>query len=267
MKKFTRIIVAILAMVTLASLVSVSAGASSTLKPTDYSAYGQQTLKAEFGGVPATVDGVIEANEYTNVFKFTQDTPGVSVSSNVFPAYPSEIELYLTEDTDYLYLGFIVHQTYYKYRVGNTAGSYMAFSLGFDMGDTFYQSMNRNTLTLNIKDDGTLFKANTIMVYGADGKYTSSYNSDCYAAAEAKRDDTAGITVYEVQLKKAVLAANNGVESIGSKYYVHFIQKCHIDATSGDAEFRYRNVLSDEAKDAVRAADGWEHRLLLISFP
>ena len=234
-------------------IVSVSAEGS---KPYDYAKYGQQTLTVNFGGSTPVVDGVVGNREYANTLVFDRNTPGVSVSSETFAAYPSDIKVHMTVDEQYIYLGIVVPEPFYKYRVGNTAGSYMAFSFGFNMGDTFYQSMDRQTLTLQLYQNKSVFFANTILVYKPNGTYTTTYNAVVFADVACTRDDTSGVTVYEAKLIKSELAAMSGLEKLPDTCYIHFLNKT-FDSSGNSAEFRYRCLLDDTARAEITAQDGW----------
>ena len=161
----------------------------------------------------------------------------------------------MTVDDQYIYLGIVVPEPYYKYR-GSTAGSHIAFSLGFNRGETFYQSMDRQTFVFQIYEDKTPFYANTILIYNSTGTYTTSYNAVVFEAVAFLRDDTKGVTVYEAKVKKSEVAAIAGVDKLPKTCYIHFLNKSY-DAAGNSAEFRYRCVLDDMARSIITAYDGW----------
>jgi hypothetical protein len=218
-------------------LLAITAGVAPTSaaagnEPYKYAEYGQQTLYVITGGIPPVIDGVIADGEYYNTLVFDKNTSGVFFSNDTFPAYPNYIKVHMTVDDDYIYLGIEVAEPYFKYRVENTSGSYMAFSFGFNMGDTFYQSMDRQTLTFQIYEDKTPFYANTVMVYAPNGTYTTSYNSVIYEEVSSSRDEEKGVTFYEAKLIKAEMAAIAGIEKLPKTCYIHFLNKTFIAACS-----------------------------------
>ncbi len=248
----------LIALIAVFSSAALTLTASAALVPTDYSAFGQQTLDVPSGGPAAVPDGKIDSGEYAAVLTFDDSTPGISKSADTFTAYPSSVRVGITLDSEFLWLGIEVNEPNYKYRIKstNTAGSYMAFSMGFNMGGKFYQCMDRNTLTLSVCDDGSLFKANSVLIYDEAGKFTTTYHADVYKEAVAVRDDTAGRTVYEVKLDRKLLAGYNSAEDIGEVCYLHFINMTY-DASGAKAEYRYRCILSNDAKAQITAQDGW----------
>lgn len=251
MKKCLSVILTCLMLV---CIFAVAASAESD--PTSYAAYGQQTLYAlKNGSIPAA-DGIIADGEYENVFTFDSNTKGVSYGTEGFSAYPEYIKLFVSMDDDYLYLGFEIKEPTYVFRKEGAAGSYMAFSLGFNTENGFYHSMNRQTLTLNLYEDGTAFKANTVMTYSSNGKYESSYHGEIYDGASGFRDNTTGITTYEVKLIKAEMAKLAGLETLGDTMYIHFATKS-FDANGNAAEMRYRCILDEVSKAVIMAEDGW----------
>lgn len=249
----------VIAAVTLALVITagvIVAGATGGLVPYNYTDYGQKTNYVSAGGTAPSIDGVVADGEYYNTIIFNKNTPGVSFSSDTFTAYPGEVKVGITADSDYIYLGITVNEPYYKYRVGGTSGSYMAFSFGFNMGDTFYQCMDRETLTLSVYDDKTAFFANTIMVYNTSGTPTTTYNPDIYLSTALTRDDTNKLTTYEVKLGKSELAANAGLTKLPDPFYIHFLNKT-FDSAGNTGEFRYRCILDDTTKAIITAQDGW----------
>lgn len=250
------LIVASLALAIIMTVLLMAVGALGGSNPSNYAEYGQKTLYAEIGGAAPSIDGVVAEGEYYNTFVFNASTPGVRFNSDSFTGYPSTVKVGITTDNDFIYLGITVDEPYYKYRVGGTAGSYMAFSFGFNMGDIFYQCMDRQTLTLSVYDDKTAFVANTIMVYGQDGKAVTTYNSNIYVEKAFIRDDLAKLTTYEVQLSKAELAANSGLTKLPETCYIHFLNKTY-DSAGNNAEFQYRCALDATTQAIITAQDGW----------
>jgi len=263
--------------IAIAVLISVCALAvtASAVVPTDYSAYGQVKLEGYLGGDLPTVDGVFGENEYKNVFEQAKGTAGFSHSSEASEAIITSVKFGITVTDDAIYLGVVVTEPNYKFRVGSTAGSYMAFSFGFDLGDKFYNCMTRQTMTLSITDQAALFKANTVLTYGADGKYngtnTPKYAGNVYDAADGKRNDD-GTTVYECKLNKEKLVAaqkafdSTGTEiadgnpiaatGIGNTFYVHY-EAIGYDAAGTKGTAVFRDILSTEAKNTIKDQDGW----------
>ncbi len=254
MKKHLVTLAVSLALVITAGVIAV--GATGGIVPYNYADYGQKTNYVSIGGTAPSTDGVVTDGEYYDTIIFDKNTPGVSFSSDTFTGYPDEVKVGITADSDYIYLGITVNEPYYKYRVGTTSGSYMAFSFGFNMGDTFYQCMDRQTMTLSVYDDKTAFVANTIMVYNSSGTSATTYNPDIYLSTAFTRDDTNKLTTYEVKLGKAELAANAGLTNLPDTFYIHFLNKT-FDSAGNNGEFRYRCVLDDTTKSIITAQDGW----------
>ncbi|MCR4681922.1 MAG: hypothetical protein K5647_01185 [Clostridiales bacterium] len=272
MRKHGRLTVAVSMLILFAIALSVSASAA--VKPTDYSAFGQVHLTGYTGGTVPTVDGVIGDGEYQNVYEQKDGTAGFSYDADASKAIITNIKFGITVTDDAIYLGITVTEPNYKPRVGSTAGSYMAFSLGFNMGDKFYQSMDRQTITLSITDQNALFKANTVLTYAENGKFngtdTPKYAGNVIAAAEGKRDDSKGVTVYEVKLlKDKMIEAQKGYDAdgnliadykpfteIGNEFYVHY-EAIGYNAAGTKGTARFRDILSEDAKSQIRTQDGW----------
>lgn len=265
------------ASIAIAVIITVCALAvtASAVVPTDYSAYGQVKLEGYLGGDLPTVDGVFGENEYQNVYEQKKGTPGFSYSNDASEAIITSVKFGITVTDDAIYLGVVVTEPNYKFRVGSTAGSYMAFSFGFDLGEKFYNCMTRQTMTLSITDAAALFKANTVLTYDANGKYNGTnaakYAGNVYDAADGKRNDD-GTTVYECKLNKEKLVAaqkaydSTGAEiadgnpiaatGIGNTFYVHY-EAIGYDAAGTKGTAVFRDILSTEAKNTIKDQDGW----------
>ena len=272
MRKHGRLTVAVSMLILFAIALSVSVSAA--VKPTDYSAFGQVHLTGYTGGTVPTVDGVIGDGEYQNVYEQKDGVAGFSYDADASKAIITNIKFGITVTDDAIYLGITVTEPNYKPRVGSTAGSYMAFSLGFNMGDKFYQSMDRQTITLSITDQNALFKANTVLTYDASGKYNGNnkakYDAAVFDGAEGKRDDSKGVTVYEVKLlKDKMIEAQKGYDAdgnliadykpfteIGNEFYVHY-EAIGYNAAGTKGTARFRDILSEDAKSQIRTQDGW----------
>ncbi len=252
-----KIRVAAAAFALLVSLTVFALSVSAAVVPTDYSAFGQVKFEGYLGGTEPTVDGVISEGEYKNNFEAKKGAAGAYHDKDAAEAIITSVNYGITVTDDAIYLGITVAEPFYKYRVGSTAGSYMEFSLGFNMGDKFYQCMDRQTLSLQIKDDNTLFRANKVLTYGSDGKFTTVYKADVYGAAAATRNDTNGTTVYEVKLlKDKLIAAQDTVTEIGNLFYIHF-ECVGYDANGTQGKLLLRDLLSADDKNTILAQDGW----------
>ncbi|MBO7376266.1 MAG: LPXTG cell wall anchor domain-containing protein [Clostridia bacterium] len=248
---------AVAAFALIISLTVFALSVSAAVVPTDYSAFGQVKFEAYLGGNEPTVDGVISEGEYKNNFEAKKGTAGVYHDKDAAEPIITSVKFGITVTDDAIYLGITVAEPNYKFRVGSTAGSYMAFSLGFNMGDKFYQCMDRQTLSLQIKDDNTLFRVNSVLTYGSDGKFTTEYKSDVFGAAAATRNDTNGTTVYEVKLlKDKLIAAQDTVTEIGNLFYIHF-ECVGYDAAGTQGKLLLRDLLSADDKNTIQAQDGW----------
>ena len=248
---------AVAAFALLISLTVFALSVSAAVVPTDYSAFGQVKIEAYLGGTEPTVDGVISEGEYKNNFEAKKGTAGVYHDKDAAEPIITSVKYGITVTDDAIYLGITVAEPYYKYRVDKTAGSYMAFSLGFNMGDKFYQCMDRQTLTLSIYDNGSMFKANSVLTYSANGQFTTAYKADVYGASAATRNETSGTTVYEVKLlKDKLIAAQDTVTEIGNLFYIHF-ECVGYDAAGTQGKLLLRDLLSADDKNTILAQDGW----------
>lgn len=273
MKRTGRILTAVsLALVTVLSLMLL-ASANATLKPIDYSQYGQVKLSGYKGGTEPTLDGVFSADEYENVYEQKDGTPGFYYSSDAAKSMITNIKFGITVTDASIYLGVVVTEPYYRWRGTAGGNSYMTFSFGFNMGDKFYQCMDRHTITMSILEDQTIQKVDTVLTYDENGKYNGTnamkYDGTVFEDASYKRNSD-NTTVYEIKLsKEKLIAAQKGYDStgalmpdyhpytsIGDEFYVYYDCKGY-DANGSTGNAMFRTLLSDEAKNAIKDADGW----------
>ncbi len=282
MKKNAIIIASVIA---LAVLLSVAASAA--VVPTDYSAYGQVKLEGYLGGDAPALDGVFDDGEYQNVFEQKEGTAGFRFVDDASKAIIKSVRFGITVTDDAIYLGVEVSEPYYRYR-GTAAGSNVQFMFGFNVGDKFYTCMDRQMLTLNIKEDLTLFRANTVLTYNDQGKFNGKdqfkYDASIYGGDAAKRYDDKGTTVYEVKLLKEKIPAaqkiygadgnptgETSITSVPDSFFVSY-EAIGYDAAGNKGTVQFRTILSEEAKNTIKDQDGWvatfaPHFLVLTEKP
>ena len=193
--------------------------------------YGQQQIIVGDATTKApTIDGKVEANEYTKLVHLTPESAGV-ITNGITTEKPNVgyIDLYFSYDKDFIYVAGVVQEDKYVFKNDDKDNySRLVLDFGFRMNGSSVQAMDRFNCTLGINDSAqeSYFTGIGFLEYAEDGKYYPDLskkpenegkkkwtymNADENGLFETKNfkrtTDANGknITVYEFQMRKSII--------------------------------------------------------------